>query len=366
MTGHLRILTLLCTVILDSEVALAETVKVGVPIPLSGIRADGGQYGKNGLQMALEEINRDSSRKFKLEFLYEDTQYNPRLAVTAFHKLKNIQNVKYIIGLFGSSEVLAVAPLAEQSKTLLITPSAQSDEISSAGDYIFRLNHNSAQEAPFFADFVSKKMRGTRLHFLVIQTAFSPSYLKNFLPTLAARGKQAGETLEFDPAVTDLRPQLLRIQARQPSDIMLLATPTHIGLALKQAAEMGIAAQFYSIASEGPEIVRQAGSAAEGLLYPYSYDSQAQASRVKTFVQKYSERFGEIPDYTAPNSYDAAYILSECLEKVGDDADAVKNCLYGLGEYPGASGTFSFDKNGDAERKLLIKTVHNGKHVNYR
>jgi branched-chain amino acid transport system substrate-binding protein len=343
----------------------AETIKVGAPLPLTGVRADAGAYGRNGLLIAKTEIAQDPARRFKLEFIFEDTQYNGRLAVTAFHKLKEVDHVNYVIGAFGSSEVLAVAPLAEESKTLLITPSAQSDEISHAGDYIFRVNHNTAQEAPFFSAFVAKHMRGDTIHFLVIQTAFSPSYLKNFKPGILANGRKIGAEEEFDPATGDLRPQLTRLKAKNASDILLLSTPTHTALALKEAKELGLNARFFGIAAEGPDIL-SAGRAAEGLFYPYSYDSESAEPRLRRFLENYKVLYGSLPDYTAPNAYDAAYILSDCLEKVGDNVSLVKDCLYQIKDYAGAGGTFSIDGNGDAVKQLIIKVVKNGEFKRYQ
>ncbi len=344
----------------------AEPIRVGAILPLTGARADGGEFGRNGLAIAEGEINADSRRKYKIEFIYEDSKYEPQTAVTAFQKLKGLDGVKYIVGAYGSSETLAIAPLAEQSKIILMTPASQSDEISESGDYIFRIIHNAAQEAPVFARFVAGKMKGDTIHFLAQNTDITPSYLKNFRPIIEQAGKKVGLVEKFEAKTADFKTHLSKLKERKPTDIFLIAIPKHAGLILKQAAELGMQAQFYNIGVEGPDIVSIAGTEAEGLLYPYSYDSQSDEEEVRSFYRKYLERYGKSPDTVAANAYDIAYLLSDCFEKNGDDVEKTKRCLYGTKDYRGAGGKFTFDENGDAIKQFIVKTIENGQFVKYR
>ena len=345
--------------------AQSETINVGVLAPLSGMRADAGTYIKNALTLAQSEIHNDPGRKYKLQFIFEDTQYQPALAVSAFHKLKNVDRVNYLIGTQGSSETLAIAPLAERARIILITPTAQSDDISEAGDYIFRLIHNTRNEAPFFAPFVAKKMKSNTLHFLALQTAISPSYRKYFSPVFTSTGKRIGLWQEFAATESEFRPYLLRLIKEAPTDIFILALPKQTGLILQQAAALGIKAQFYGIGIESPEYLSVGRKAAEGLLYPYSYDPNSGDEKPRIFHSLYKKTFGEEPDAGAANSYDAAYLLSHCLEQFGDISDLVKSCLYKVKNYHGASGRFSIDQNGDAIKELFVKTIRNGKFLRY-
>jgi branched-chain amino acid transport system substrate-binding protein len=337
-----------------------ETVKIGVLAPLTGPRADAGRYMQNGLELARQNINQSKDKRYHLEFIFQDTAYNPRTAVSGFHTLKDVHGVSYIVGAGGSSETLAVAPLAERTATILITPSSQSHVISSSGDYIFRLIHNTAQEAPFFAKFVARKMRGDVLHFVALQTDITPSYLANFVPTLQQAGKKIGLIQEFGAEERDFRTFLLRIKQQKPTDIFLLVLGGAVGAALQQAHELGIEAQFYTLGVESTDWMRIAGTLTEGILYPYSYDSGSTEAAVAVFQRRYRQMFGELPDAVAANSYDAAALLSGCFERVGTTVESVKTCLYQTKNFLGAGGTFSIDSNGDAVKRLYVKTVRDG------
>lgn len=349
--------------LLNKIEAPSTSLKIGVLLPLSGSRADAGELSKNAIEIAKEEINADRERKNKLELIYEDTKYEPQTAVSAATKLIDLDKVHYIIGPGGSSEALAVAPVVEKAKVVLIIHGAQSDEISDAGDYVFRIVHNTKQEAPIFAKFVSGGMKGNKLHFLAMNTAAIDSYLKNFTPTFEASGKTIGKVEKFDTKVVDFKDLLIKLKSENPTDIFILAVPKQTGIILKQAGELGIKAKFWGIGSEGTEITQIGGAMAEGYTYPYSYDSTMTGERVKKFYDKYIEKFGKQPDALAANAYDATYLLSDCVEKVGDDPEKVKQCLYATKDFEGAGGKFSIDSKGDAIKDIFVKTIKDGQFV---
>ncbi|TKJ41163.1 hypothetical protein CEE37_05715 [candidate division LCP-89 bacterium B3_LCP] len=96
-----------------------------------------------GLAISLEEVNEAGGVKGKdIELIYEDSQSDPAKAVSALNKLISTENVSVVIGDIASSSVLAMAPIAEKSKVVLLSPGASNPDISEAGDYIFRKRHS--------------------------------------------------------------------------------------------------------------------------------------------------------------------------------------------------------------------------------
>lgn len=359
--SRLAVLTLMVCPLSCALAQTTETIAVGVITPLTGVRAEAGDYCRKALELAQQDLAAKNLR-YQPRFIFEDSKYEPPAAVDAAKKLIALDKVRFILGAYGSAETLSVAPVAEKARVILISPGSQAAEISDSGDYIFRVIHNITQEAPFFGKFVASRMHSDTLHFLAVNTGVGPTYLKYFRPVLEGEGKKVGLTEEFDARGSDFRPQLLRIKTQHPTDIFLVASPAHVPLILRQAKELGLSGQFYNVGVEGPEIL-SAGNLAEGLLYAYSYDAYGEAEEVKRFHEAYLQTFGAEPDAVAANSYDAAMLLSRCFERVGIEVDAVKRCLYGTRNYAGASGTFDIDAKGDAVKTLFVKTVRNGKFV---
>lgn len=350
--------------VLVSFPAFSEDVDLGVIVPLTGARADAGIYCKNALELGLSNLNA-SNTKYKIKLLIEDSRYEALAAVNAARKLIDADKVHFIIGPYSSPETLAVAPIAEQTKTIIITPGGQADQISSAGDYVFRLIHSSGREAPIFAEFVEKKVKGNMLPFLAIDNPAFHSYLTYFRPVFEKHGKKINMVEIFDPHERDFRSYLTKIKTQNPSDVFLFATPSQIPLILVQAKQLGLHSQYYNIGVEGPEILTTSNVLAEGLLYPYSFDAGSDASETKSFVEAYRAKYKESPDAVAANCYDALSLLSGCFSEIGLKAESVKNCLYGIRDYHGASGSFSIDQNGDATREIFVKVVKNGHFVRY-
>lgn len=110
-----------------------EEIKIGAILPLTGDGAKYGEEAKNGIELALEEL-KDS----KIKVFYEDDQGTSSGAVNAFNKLVASVKAPVIIGPMYSSTALAVAPLAEKNKVVILSPSASSPELTKAGDYFFR------------------------------------------------------------------------------------------------------------------------------------------------------------------------------------------------------------------------------------
>lgn len=341
-------------------------IKVGILAPFSGARAEAGAYLRKGVDLAVNEINSDKTKTYKLKLIFEDSQYEPQIALTGFNKLTNIDGVKFVIGPHGSSEVLAITPIAEANKIIMVVPGAQSNDISSAGDYIFRTQSNVTQEAPFLAKFIVAESKTEPVHILELNTDYGSSFVKAFTPALEENGGKVGLVEKVESKEADFRTQLLKIKAQNPKYILMITTPKIAGQILKQAKELGIKAEFFATSPvEGEELITVGEEAAEGLLYPYPYNDQSEVSSMKNYREKYVAAYNEKPEMLSANIYDALNLLSFCFEKVGDDTDKVKDCLYPVKDYQGASGILSFDENGDVVKEFGIKTVKNGEFVPY-
>jgi len=349
---------------LISTPCLAEKheVKIGVLTPLSGPRADAGEFQQNGALLALEHLvenNEESSHSLKL--IYDDTRYEPRAALTAYQSQRTLHNISYFIGPYGSSEVMAVAPVSERDGALLLLPGAQSDEISTAGTRIFRFIHNASQEAPFFARFIADRIGNEELCIAAASTAFTAPYIQRFKTEFTSAEKRVARVEEFEVHLTDFRSMLLRLKSLCDSHILILGTPLNTAHILRQASDINFKPKWYGLGVEGPELFELPNEISRGLLYPYSFDSESYLPAVSKFKEAYISRFGSKPDAVAANTYDSLILLNACLSKVGDKPDRVAECLYATHDYQGVSGAFSIDQNGNAVRELFIKKIQGGK-----
>lgn len=343
-------------------------IKIGAILPLTGDAAKYGEASKNAIALFIDELNASGGIKGKkIKVIYEDDQADPKLGVSAFQKLVTTDKVPVIIGPLPSSVTLAIAPLAEKSKVVILSPASSSPAITNAGDYIFRTVASDLLEGTALANFVYNELKLKKVAIIYINNDFGIGLSNSFSNRFEELGGKIVTVESFEQSATDFRSQLSKIKTLNPQAIYMVGYK-EMGNILKQAAELGIKTQFLSFAMfEDPEILKIAGKAAEGLIYSYrSFDPKSSEEVVKKFANNYKSKYGVEPDIFAGLSFDAARILALAIEKGGSNADGIKSALYMVKNFPGVTGEITFDKNGDVTGAISIKTVRQGKFIWYK
>jgi len=355
------ILTLLftgCTI--TGRVVQEDTIKIGVILPLTGKAAVYGETIRNALELGAEELNKNGK---KIQLVYEDERCDPKEAVNAYYSLVKIRGVKNIIGAVCSVGTLAIAPLAEKDKVILITPASAAETISQAGDYIFRNHGKSSIEMKVFADYASEKYDT----YAIIYDSSNDGIILDkdyFTKYIEAKNGRVIFTQGFKGDETDFRTLLLRLREQEDNidAIFLGGFQNHLILLIKQMNELGINKPILTEKTiERQDIVNVLGELSEGIIYAVAdYDENTNPE----FWNKYVERYNENPPIWAAQAYDNLMILSMIFEKCDfDDTDCIKDELYKVKDYPGVAGITSFDENGDAVKNIVIKEIRNGKFV---
>lgn len=340
-------------------------VKIGAVLPLTGDAAKYGQAAKKGIDLALEEINaKGGIRGTKLRIIYEDSQGLPKEAVSALQKLISINKVLAVIGDLLSSNTLAMAPLANREKVVLLSPTSSAPEITLAGDYIFRNCASDTFEGTIMAEYAYDQLGLHRVAIIYINNAYGVGILEVFKKTFLAKGGKVVLEEAFQQSATDFRTQLAKIKAAKPQAVYIVGY-RELGLLLKQAFELGIKTQFLStVMFEDPEILKIAGNAAEGVIYSArSYDPKLRTKPIERFVSAFRQKYHETPDIFAGLSYDAMRILGLAMERGGFSSNQIKDALYQIKDYPGVAGKTTFDQNGDVIQPATVKTVKRGNFV---
>jgi len=352
-----------------SKVNKPEAYKIGAILPLTGSLSEIGENAKKGILLALAEANKQYKAKgIEFEVLLEDTKTSPKDAVNALNKLINVDKVGFVIGPISSGATLAVAPIAESNRVILISPGASSPKLSEAGDYIFRTWHSTSYEGRIFAEYLHKTLRTKTIGVLFINNEYGIGLLDEFTKTFKSLGGKILFEEAFQQNLSDFRPILTKIKpiTKQVDSIYIIGYHNETGALLKQSKEMMLNARFFcSDANQDPKLIEIAGSAAEGLIYPHAKKPDNTIPHVRDFQSSYRKKFAEEYGTTSDTAYDAFNLIVLAILKYGYNPLLAKTFLLNTNGYNGASGTISFDSHGDVLKEFEIKTVRNGKFVTY-
>jgi branched-chain amino acid transport system substrate-binding protein len=344
----------------------SSVLRVGCITPLTGGDAAYGTATKRGLELALEKINSTGGINGKrLEIIYEDDQMNATKATSAIQKLTAVDKVPVILGAFGSSVTLAIAPIAEKDKVVLFSASSTADAIKDAGDYIFRNVPPNKGQGKTAAEFSLNQLKVKTAAILQMNNDYGVSLSDSFKATFEAGGGKILSVESYNPGSSDFRAQLTKIRGQHPDIIFFPGHYEPSGLILKQAKELGLTCTFVGgDGSYAPNLIQIAGGAAEGSYYTLMAMGNADTDKdVQSFVSSFKAKYGEEPDVYSAYAYDALMTVAEAIRKGGYSADGIKDVLYGMSDFKGVAGMTRFDTNGEVDKPYGIYQVKGGKFV---
>jgi branched-chain amino acid transport system substrate-binding protein len=341
-------------------------IKIGVISSLTGTVAPYGERAWEGIQLATDEINQAGGIQDRtIKLILEDDKSSSNDAVFAFKKLIDIHKVPVILGPVGSSQAMACAPIANEKKVVEFSPAAATPLFTNTGDYTFRNRASAALEVEVMADIAYKNLGLRKVAILYINNDVGVGFYPVFKRGFEFNGGKIIGIESFEQGSTDMRSQLIKIRFLNPDGIYLIGHVTESGYALKQAKELGIKTRFVGhLALEGPDLFKIAGDAAEGVVYTATgYNPHNTDPKVQEFEKKYKSRFNKDGDVFAATAYDAVYILKKAIEEGGYNAEGIKNALYKIRNFPGITGSTTFDKNGDVIKSIMVKMIKNQKFI---
>lgn len=360
------IITFLFFIILTS-LAFAETpVKIGWIGDITGVSAKYGAY--NAIRIAEEEINNAggiNGRPVKL--IYEDGRCNGKAAITAFNKLTGIDKVKIILGGHCSPESMAFASTANQRKILTIASITSSPRLSDAGDYIFRLTPISTSLPKILVPYAVNNLKLKNLGLLWELTDYVEPPAEKFAELFKAAGGEVKQNISFNPGETDFRTLLTKL-AYSDLDALYIGTQAHdtMQLLLKQIKDLNLKLTIFAneIADVGVKIAPESEKKLfEGVIFAFPECNEGR-QEYQSFLYSYQKKYkvNALPfSCTTPEPYDALKMIVQGIKECGEEnIECLKNFLYNLKDYPGASGIINFDKNGDVYRTYVIKTIKDG------
>ncbi|HSK71156.1 MAG TPA: ABC transporter substrate-binding protein [Pyrinomonadaceae bacterium] len=335
-----------------------DTIKVGVFADLSGTTASFGQSTKNGIELAVEEINNSGGvLGKKIQLIVEDDQGRPEQAKTVVSKLINQDKVQAVLGEVASTNSLAAAPVAQEAKIPMITPSSTNPKVTQVGDYIFRVCFIDPFQGLVMAKYAANNLNAkTAAIFGDVQSDYSKGLSEVFKQEFAKLGGRIVSEQSYAQTDPDFKGQLTAIRATNPDVIYIPGYYGQVGIIAKQARELGM--NMPLLGGDGwdsPDLWKLGGDALKNSYISNHYSADNPAPEIQNFVKAYQAKFGAKPDSLAALAYDSAKVLADSLKRAGSaDPQQLRQAIANTNNFNGVTGKITVNDERNAVKPAVV------------
>lgn len=340
--------------------AAPKAVKIGGVAPLSGPVAVYGVECKNGIDLAVEEINAAGGvNGTKIVFICEDDEGDAAKSVNAYKKLVSKDKTHFVIGSLTSGCTLAITKLAQAQKVLQIAPAATATNITDAGNYVFRTCFIDPFQGRVGGKFAAENLKCKKAAVLYdIGNDYSVGLTENFEKEFSAMGGSVVVKESYGTGDKDFNAQLTKIKAANPDVVYLPDYYGTVALIAKQLRAQGINTPI--IGADGWDgLTGNAGDEVLNGYYSNHYAEDSTNPAVQKFVKAFEKKYNKAPNSFAALGYDSVYMLKDAMVKAGTTTDVAKiRDAYEKTNGDYVTGHITFDaKRNPVKSAVMIKLV---------
>jgi branched-chain amino acid transport system substrate-binding protein len=304
-----------------------DPIKIGVLASKTGALEAYGKQTLRGFELGLDYATEGKLEVAgrKIEFIVEDTETKPEVAVQKATKLLEEDKVDFLVGSSSSADTLAVLPLAEEYQKIMVVEPAAADSITGSefNKYMFRSARNSSQDAVAGAAAIAKK--GVKIATLAPDYSFGRDGVAAFKEAAQKLGAEIVKEEYADPAATDFTSNIQKIVDSKPDYLFVVWAGANSPW--KQLSDMKVQEKGIKISTGAPDIA--ALSTMEPLIgmegFTVYYHDLPKNKINDWLVAEHKKRFNnEVPDLFTPGGMSAAISIVEALKKTEGSADADK------------------------------------------
>src|SRR3954463_2524680 len=361
----LSICTLACIVAAGANEASSQdkTIKIGGLFPMSGPGSYFGAQDKQGIELALDQLNKAGVDGYKFEIQYEDSACGPLPASQAAKRLIDQYKPDVIIGEECSDATLAVMPIVEQAKIPLINAGSSAIKITDPGNpYVFRIMPNEVMQGVDIATQAYNKLNARSAVLLNENTNAGIGNAKVFKDTFEKLGGKVVAEIGFGRDVNDFTAIATRVAGLGKVDVIPTYTLEGQGLKITQAlAQAGVVKGGGGSAIQLGTIwlpfgfEQKAGKAALGYVRIVQFDPTDQRDMVKNFVASFKAKFNADPTHISAHAYDQVLLIADAVQRGAKDAQSMRDTLAATKDFKGVTGSVEFDKSN---QNTKMDTIH--------
>lgn len=344
---------------------IGDTLKIGVNLELTGSVAAYGNAEKNGINLAVEQINKAGGVDGKkIEVITKDNKSENAEASTAATNLAVQSQVNAMIGPATSGAVAAASLNAQKTGVPLLTPSGTQDNLTIDKDgvkkYIFRTTFQDSFQGQVLAQYAYQNLNAKKV---VLYYDNSSDYAKGIAEEF--QRVYPGEIVTvatFASGDKDFQSALTKFKDLDYDAIVMPGYYTETGIITKQARDMGIEVPILGPDGFNDDSFGDLAGVANthDVYYVSGYSTKtALSDKATQFIEAYKKKYGSEPNMFAALAYDSVYMIAEAAKGAKTSIDIADN-LAKLSQFDGVTGTMTIDKDHNPIKTALMVKMENG------
>lgn len=343
--------------------AADKTIKIGALFPMSGPGSYFGAQDKQGVELALEQLNKAGVNGFKFEVKYEDSACGPLPATQAAKRLLDQFKPDVVIGEECSDATLAVMPIMEQAKVPLLNAGSSAIKITDPGNpWTFRIMPNEVMQGVDIATKAYKQLNARTAVLLHENTNAGIGNANVFAETFTKLGGKILADIGFGRDVNDFTSIATRVASLGKIDVIPTYTLEGQGLKITQAlAQAGVVKGGGGHAIQLGTIwlpfgfEQKAGKAAVGYIRIVQFDPTDQRDVVRKFIEAFKAKYNQDPTHLNAHAYDQVMLIADVMRRGAKDAQSIRVGLAATKNFSGVTGSVEFDKTN---QNTKMDTIH--------
>jgi len=347
--------------------AAAQDLKLHGALELSGAGAVSGTNFRDGVVLAVEEINAKGGimgRKVVFEGL--DTQSNPSTARAVIQKI--LDEKPYV--LFGpvfSGSVMVTMELAQGAGVPQITGGEAAAITQKGNPFIFRTSFGQQSSMPKIANYIRDELKAKKVAVLWVNNDFGKGGRDNFIKEMKERGIEVTADVSTESGQVDFAADVVKLKSANADAIFVYTNEEESARFLREARKQNITVPLIGETTLlGQKVIELAGPAANGARGHVGLTIDAPVAAITAFKDKFNKRFNYLPDHNGIKGYTGMYLVKYVTEKNKKfDSKAFADAAHGLTvdpkDEPGILMTATWDKNGDIDRESFLAEIVDGK-----
>ena len=343
------------------------TIKIANIVELSGGGATAGTNFKNGIDLAVREINASGGiLGKKIEMVTSDTTTNPGVALGLTKKAID-QDVFAIFGPVFSGSIIVSMKESEKAGIPNWTGGEAANITTQGNPFIFRTSFTQATAMPKVARYINQGAKSKNLAIIYVNNDFGKGGLEMIKKALAPTDTKIGAEISTDAGQVDFSAAVIKAKQANADAVFVYVNEDESARALRELRKQGWTKPVIGETTlTGQKVIDLAGEAANGAVAHVGLTVDAPIPAVRAFKAKFERDYKYTSDHNGMKGYSGVYSLMAAIEKVGKlDRAAVAKAMHGLqintDKYPGILMNVQFDDKGDLDRESFLVEVKNGK-----